>query len=363
MSVYINHLRRSLSSSADCKRICMATATFAPLRISPSDASVTNLPLRHFAATAAAKKSKSGSSKDDQNGLSYRARKEAAKQKRRDAWNRHQDRLERLKTRRDNSPKDVKKEIFRSWWDKEMKYHDVLRRTAKKEGKPWRIRVAATVERLPVVTPDMEPWERDYIDLRDYLWTYGREYPEECGFMFAPDKPEDHIVPTDEELLANLPFTPAPRETEADATGDVRTRDRQLKTRAYLALRTDAEGNRSGPRWTFPSAVLQQDDTMLETAQRAVSDAVGTDLVLWCPSNAPMTVNFRVYNKNLPEAFRENYYGEKIFYYRVQYDHGDVDEGAVKAGEDYAWLTREEMVERVEGERGKHQAKFFHYML
>jgi hypothetical protein len=57
-----------------------------------------------------------------------------------------------------------------------------------------------------------------------------------------------------------------------------------------------------------------------------------------------------------------NYYGEKIFYYRVQYDSGDVDEGALKA-DDYAWLTREEMTERVEEERGKHQAKFFHYML
>ena len=43
-------------------------------------------------------------------------------------------------------------------------------------------------------------------------------------------------------------------------------------------------------------------------------------------------------------------------------DGGDVDEAAMKA-DDYAWLTREEVVDRIEEERGKHQAKFFHYML
>ncbi len=75
-----------------------------------------------------------------------------------------------------------------------------------------------------------------------------------------------------------------------------------------------------------------------------------------------MNVNFRVYNKNLPEEVRGNYYGEKIFYYRVQWDTGDVDENALKA-DDWGWLTREEIVEKVDGERGEHQAKFFHYML
>lgn len=328
----------------------------API-ISSLDASTTTLPIRHFAA---AKKSKS---KEPDDGLTHQQRKDAAKQKRTTTWDSKQLRLEKLKTRRDNSPKDVMKNKFRSWWDKEAMYHRVLCQAAKREKKPWKIRVAAMVERLPVVTPDVEPWEREYIDLRDYLWTYGKEYPEETGFMYAPDKPEDHVVPSDEELLAGLPFKVAPRETEHDVSGNVKTRDRQLKERVYLTMKTDAEGTKSGPRWTLPSAIAQSDETLLETAQRAVSSSVGKDLVLWCPSNAPMTVNFRVYNKNLPEEFRGNYYGEKILYYRVQYDHGDVDESAVKTEEDYAWLTREEIVDRVGEERGKHQAKFFHYML
>ena len=166
------------------------------------------------------------------------------------------------------------------------------------------------------------------------------------------------------DISAGLPFTPAPRETEADATGEIHTRNRQLKERCYLALKTGAEGNKSGPRWTLPSAIAQSDETLLQTAERAVSESVGTDLGLWCPSNAPMTVNFREFSPNLPEEFRENYFGEKIYYYRVQWSQGDVDEAAVKKNaEDWGWLTREEITERVEKERGKHQAKFFHYML
>ena len=95
-----------------------------------------------------------------------------------------------------------------------------------------------------------------------------------------------------------------------------------------------------------------------------MSESVGADLGLWCPSNAPMTVNFREFGPNLPEEFRENYFGEKIYYYRVQWSQGDVDEAAVKKNAvDWGWLTREEITERVEEERGKHQAKFFHYML
>ena len=166
------------------------------------------------------------------------------------------------------------------------------------------------------------------------------------------------------QCIAGLPFTPAPRETEADASGDVKTLDRQLKTRVYLTIKSDTEGNLSGPRWTLPSTLAKKDESLLTAAERAVSDSVGSDLKLWCPSNAPMAVNLRVYNKNLPESFRENYFGEKIFYYRVQYDNtgGTVDENALKA-DDYAWLTREEIVERIGEERGEHQAKFFHYML
>lgn len=162
-------------------------------------ASSTTILQREFSAAK-----KKQATKENKNEPTYQERKAAEKQHRRETYEKKQARLERLKTRRDNSPKDVKKTAFRSWWDKELMYHNKLQRLAKKEGKPWRIRVAAMVERLPVVTPDVEEWEQDYIDLRDFLMTYGKEYPAETGFMFAPDKPEDHVVESDEELIGKF---------------------------------------------------------------------------------------------------------------------------------------------------------------
>ena len=155
---------------------------------------------RSFAAAAASNKK----AKKDTSTQSYQERKDLAKEKRRQTYNTKQLRLQNLKTRRSNSQKDVLKTKFRNWYDNELQYHNKLIRSAKKENKPWRIRVAVMVERIPVVTPDMEEWERNYIDLRDYIWTYGKEYPEETGFMYAMDSEEDHIVPSDEELIGKF---------------------------------------------------------------------------------------------------------------------------------------------------------------
>ncbi len=176
-------------------------------------------------------------------------------------------------------------------------------------------------------------------------------------------------------FAAGLPFTPAPRETEADASGFLQTRNRRLKTSVFLSIKSNTENNLSGKsRWTLPSALadIHSDTTLLDVAQRAVSNVAGKELILWCPSNAPMAVNLRGYNPNLSSEFRQDYFGEKIFYYRVQYDSGDVNEEVMKKKvkeeeeggvEDWGWLTKEEIVERVTEERGTHQAKFFHYML
>ena len=167
-----------------------------------SAAASTTVLLREFSA---AKKKQAVNGKINTE-PSYQERKDAAKQLRRETWEKKQARLERLKTRRDHSPKDVKKTLFRSWWDKELLYHNKLQRLAKKEGKPWRIRVAVMVERLPVVTPDVEEWEQNYLDLRDYLMTFGKEYPAETGFMLAPDKDEDHVVESDEDMIGKCLF-------------------------------------------------------------------------------------------------------------------------------------------------------------
>lgn len=41
----------------------------------------------------------------------------------------------------------------------------------------------------------------EWMDLKNYLMSYGKQYPDETKFMFEPDKPEDHIIESDEDML------------------------------------------------------------------------------------------------------------------------------------------------------------------
>ena len=195
--------RRTLLCSSTSSTNHQAISRFGAAASSPSSTTTTILQ-REFSAAKKKQSINGSNNNNNKKELSYQERKEAAKQQRRETWDKKQSRLEHLKTRREHSPKDVKRTLFRSWWDKELLYHNKLQRLAKKEGKPWRVRVAAMVERLPVVTPDVEEWEQDYIDLRDFLMTFGKDYPAETGFMFAPDKEEDHVIESDEDLIGKF---------------------------------------------------------------------------------------------------------------------------------------------------------------
>ena len=148
-------------------------------------------------------------------------------------------------------------------------------------------------------------------------------------------------------------FTPAPRVTEGDKTGNVRTLNRRLATRVYLAVLEDGS-------WVLPTASINEGETLLDATKRAVADIAGDRLELYCPSNCPMAVDLKVYSEE--EQQKHGTYGTKTFFLRVQYDDGDVSEDDVN-GREYAWLARDEMAERVKEERGEDASKFYHYLL
>ena len=272
-----------------------------------------------------------------------------------EAWDRQQARLAALPFRRKGKPRDVKKTAFRGWYDDQRMYMSLHDRKARQQNLDFQIRVMTIIERLPVVTPDKPQWEKDFLDLKDYLDCYGKVYPEDSGFMSLEggDPGEDYL--TDEELLASLPegLKPAPRITEADETGDVRALYRKLSHKIFLTIQ------KKDGRWTFPSAVAEEDETLLEVATRAAQSAVGKDLELYCPSNCPMAVTMNVFSEE--ERRKTGFYGEKTFIYRVQRDDGDVSMKTVNDEEiqDFGWLAKDEIVQRV----SDHEVKFHQYVL
>lgn len=128
----------------------------------------------------------------------YSAEKEAAKQHRINLYNAKIIRKEGLKTRQDQEKKNHKKKQFRTWFDAMASNQAYLDREARRQGKQWKIKVAAMVERLPVVTPDRPQWELDFLNLKAELGRYdGIAYPKELGF---PDPIDDRVL-SEQELM------------------------------------------------------------------------------------------------------------------------------------------------------------------
>jgi large subunit ribosomal protein L46 len=305
---------------------------------------------RSFAADAATNEKKAAAPSAAEG---YWEKKKAAKERRRILWEAAQERKERLKTRRKGRPEvGQKRRDFRSFFIKKKVDEEHMNRKARQAGLDWQVKVAVILERCYVVLPDKEDWEIEYENMKTFLGQFGKEYPKEL-FDIDYDKPRPI---TDEELLAMLPkgFTPAPRETEADKTGNVRTTNRKLKTSVYLTVQEDEE-------WQLPTVTLLDDgkETFLEAAKRAVKEKVGDGVEFWCPSNCPWSVDMKAF----PENQRANgLYGTKTFFMKVQYDEGVVSEQEMTV-QDFAWLDRREIAERFGEKQGDEASMFYHYML
>jgi len=69
-------------------------------------------------------------------------------------------------------------------------------RRASELGLPWELKAAAIVERTPVVVPEMEKWEHDFMKLQESLEYFkGYNWPEGIGTPHPdtvdPDDPSE----------------------------------------------------------------------------------------------------------------------------------------------------------------------------
>mmetsp|Transcript_21729 Transcript_21729/g.28127 ORF Transcript_21729/g.28127 Transcript_21729/m.28127 type:complete len:292 (+) Transcript_21729:75-950(+) len=201
---------------------------------------------------------------------------------------------------------------------------------------PWRIMTSVVIERLPVVIEDLEPWEKDYEDLKNTLLAYGKEYPEEYNILEP-----GHEVNTDGELLAQLKeagFTPAPRITEADEKDDRHSLERALPKSLYLMIAL--KNRRPGPmgKWGFPQGLIKPEETMRESAERIVAEQLGQNMDLFWLSNAPEGWFFYPFSEATQKKAKA--YGEKIWFYRTQLIGGEPN--IHSRMEDYAWVQSTE---------------------
>ncbi len=194
--MYSNIRSRSLSLSSLVTTITGCHHHHHPQHLIKSTTSISTTSTLSFFST---KSSPSTTKKEKQTLQSYNDQKQSLKQYRTTLFNSKQSRQSNLPKRRLNSPKNVKKQIFHSWFNNKRKTELYYNREAKRNNQEWRMKVGIMIERLPVVTEDKEDWELEYMYMKA---EYDREraivYPKEiAGFE---NDPEEMKVLTIEEI-------------------------------------------------------------------------------------------------------------------------------------------------------------------
>ncbi len=182
-----------------------------------------------------------------------------------------------------------------------------------------------------------------------------------CFFVFK-------LISSTEHLPDGL--KPAPRITADDKNNNIQTTNRKLSQRVYLSIRPD-----DCIGWSLPVFALNEKKAERESFVDCIkrytkSNRMLKDLKLLYLSNCPVAVDVIKYSSKDGDEDDERseggkYFGEKVFYMRVQYEEGTVngDNNASSNLDDWGWLERSEIVERVKAEKGKEASLFYNYML
>mmetsp|Transcript_7409 Transcript_7409/g.12462 ORF Transcript_7409/g.12462 Transcript_7409/m.12462 type:complete len:282 (+) Transcript_7409:98-943(+) len=219
---------------------------------------------------------------------------------------------------------------------KHRKLNDEHEQLAEAMGLPFRVIGATVLHRYPMVSPDPPQWEVDYEKMKDKIENLNRAaFKEEVRGTKADIIPDEN--PSFEEIMSTLPFTPAPRETEADRTNDRSTINRKLTESLFLVVKR----NRKDNAWQFPQGKWLEGETMRETSERIIDRSVG-EVRRWFVSNAPIGHVCYAYPKEMQQQRKQ--YGAKVFFYRAQLIEGNM-KLETRLYTDMAWISRDEVGE------------------
>lgn len=201
----------------------------------------------------------------------------------------------------------------------------------------WRLASAAVVERYPVITPDTDPFESDYLTER-FLEMQRRARPISPSlFLTEKDVIEGRTEPDLTDPYADM-YQPAPRTTDADKTNDTKSLERALDERLYFLVKRSAKSN----NFQFPQ-MLATDRNMLmakyaEQAWKGVT-LPGKRPEVHFISHSPACHLEHVYPVRYQQ--KNDVYGIKIFFYRAMLMSGELE--GIRNGVDYTWARQGEL--------------------
>lgn len=223
------------------------------------------------------------------------------------------------------------------------------------EPKPWRICAAVSIERLPIITPELTGMPAKMNALLNRLENEqslksDHEMRHLEDIEIAEKKKAGETVPVeklnlitafdDEErwkIEANK-FTPASRKTESESKNDIRSLERCLDRSLFLIVQ-------NGKNWCLPRMSNENGESLKETAERAIQTFFGEQFKAQVMGNAPFSHYTFKYSKKHQED--QNLRGEKVFIYKAYFQEGMLDLNK-EMYQDYQWLKREELLQKVD---------------
>lgn len=129
----------------------------------------------------------------------------------------------------------------------------------------------------------------------------------------------------------------APRTHEADLKNDVKSLDRQGQRNLYLLLLAEENGKQV---WRFPQGGVEKGDLLHQAAQKDLFAECGDHMDTWIVGRKPIGI----YKPSpaTPEEPQNN-----VFFFKGHIMAGQVRVDG-KSIKDFAWLTKEEVGEKVE---------------
>lgn len=251
---------------------------------------------------------------------------------------------------------------------------------AKKKQLPaaWQLRTAIIVERPQIITPEPEPWLKEYIEWR-HKWdepilkqmphinildedidqmkqreadekkaaaarekALNTETPEEREFRLKKEEREKRMAELRKKEEESKLEKPGPRITEADLKNDLHSLRRKLDKKLFLIVKEKPNATNKEPGnspWRFPEGIRQGDETLRQIAEASLLKETGTKLETYFVGNAPITFHTRELSDNQQKQFKA--YGAKTFFQYAYFLNGNVTLDSSLA--DYAWVTRDEL--------------------
>jgi len=214
----------------------------------------------------------------------------------------------------------------------------------------WRLASAVCLERLPVLTPSLTPFQQkiqayyNQMDLEnslksDHELRHISDLEREAERKASGDKLEAGVrtaLDDEDAWKAEFEAFKPPTSLSTSSEDDFRSLGRVLQRPLHLVVQMEYEGG--VVKWELPQAINNPGETMRNTAEKALIDCVGNKLQIQFLGNAPWSFYKHYYSKSVQE--KTGLTGEKVFIFKAFYQGGEVNLNKCK---DFKWLLREEL--------------------